>query len=107
MSESAEPQFDDPALKGAVKGTWGSEKASPALRQQALMAMIGAGPAATAKPATPSAPGSFFNRPLNPWVVGAIAAIFAVIVGVWIYLDQRGQHPQYTSSADALPATVD
>src|SRR5689334_10591789 len=106
MSENADPQFDDPALKQTVKAAWPTEKAPSPLRQRVLMAMIGAAPLSPSKPAKPTGT-SILNRPLSPLTIGAIAALVAVGIGVWIYLNERALHPQITFTATALPAQVD
>lgn len=76
MSDRQSDNFDDPALKSAIRRVWGKETAPPLLAQRI-------------RAAAQSGPRGWMLRPIpRSWLVG-VAAAAVIVVGIGIYYSQR------------------
>ncbi len=95
------PNFDDPALKGAVRSAWGKQRAPDTLRRTVMAAVIAARPAA---PVTPK------MKWLGKQPLYKIAAAVMVSLGVvsLAYQGYRIKHPYraHTLVVEHLPKAV-
>lgn len=106
MNESEVGQFDDPALKAAVKRAWAHERAPLDLTARARSAMRQAVPPES----DPSLEAIRGGWRIPRWVTYAAAALVALAVGAFtaFLADDSGQvtpRPGHLASASVLPAS--